>query len=873
MEALAGGFKVGERICAPSWGNGTVTGLPQKIALKAVAVCVRWDTGAVNDERVNTLSRVSDKSLVESKSSPTIQSAKSLHAVSPDRKPNSQTNGFGSPGHTVEAKRPNTARERGETATRFTAQESWSPQIGDRIEGSDGKRGTVVGPASREALKAVCVAVQWDSADRGAGGFNVRPADARVSFLRPVPLQSGVAERPIKKLELDDLNSESNCDVEKDTSCLSSGESDDQFTVETPRTRANSQWCFHHRGQTVIIYDWDDTLFPTYYLMHVAQWDAKPSQHGKVALRGKEQLDKVRRRLAKCEEKAVKILKHSNKIGHVVVITLAGTGWVEQACQTFYPQVGEILRSLHIKVIHARDTVSESQLATAKKRSQAANNKQEEFWGLVKGYAISTEVERFYSQYEGQSWKNILSIGDSRFERYGLLAASTAYMSGQRLSSWDGSRPFSPSQQTKWQKIAGAEQHGHFVHLRVKCCKLVDDPDPEVLGTQLELVSRWLQRMVNIDEGFDLDLEPLLSTAAFADVVQGARPLTDLPKVALVDEVLQGVRPVTELPQVQQRDEVDKPDYEMTGKVEADKFGVFQITVEVSKKPVNIQVACYHPTGRWLVQGIDKMEVLPIGAVYVGARPLAQLVGEPARSLPFGEPLWQPVLRQDDILAAISAADKPRLVRHAVGYARPSPEKWFVIGYGVPGAGKTTFAREMHNRFPYLPKLRDCVNLGQHELIAVAANILFAKISRNRQAATHDVQYREAFLMETLKLYNMFIPLSNEVLLKSGDGSALQRSLDKGLCIYQEITGQGLGSIRRLIEKARGVGYNVAAFYPRPKNMQVIKERVDKRLLSEVTKHQMLGGRQHGDFLDWIHIEAELNWSELTEIVDMSEVV
>jgi len=118
-------------------------------------------------------------------------------------------------------------------------------------------------------------------------------------------------------------------------------------------------------------------------------------------------------------------------------------------------------------------------------------------------------------------------------------------MSGQRLSSWDGSRPFSPSQQTKWQKIAGAEQHGHFVHLRVKCCKLVDDPDPEVLGTQLELVSRWLQRMVNIDEGFDLDLEPLLSTAAFADVVQGARPLTDLPKVALVDEVLQGVRPVT----------------------------------------------------------------------------------------------------------------------------------------------------------------------------------------------------------------------------------------------------------------------------------------------------------------------------------------
>ena len=42
---------------------------------------------------------------------------------------------------------------------------------------------------------------------------------------------------------------------------------------------------------------------------------------------------------------------------------------------------------------------------------------QEAFWIRKKQLAIQGEVRQFYSQYAGQSWKNMISIGDSDFER------------------------------------------------------------------------------------------------------------------------------------------------------------------------------------------------------------------------------------------------------------------------------------------------------------------------------------------------------------------------------------------------------------------------------------------------------------------------
>jgi len=41
---------------------------------------------------------------------------------------------------------------------------------------------------------------------------------------------------------------------------------------------------------------------------------------------------------------------------------------------------------------------------------------------------IVRKVEEAHASYDGQSWKNVISFGDSDFERYGTIAAAQGYM-------------------------------------------------------------------------------------------------------------------------------------------------------------------------------------------------------------------------------------------------------------------------------------------------------------------------------------------------------------------------------------------------------------------------------------------------------------
>jgi len=171
------------------------------------------------------------------------------------------------------------------------------------------------------------------------------------------------------------------------------------------------------------------------------------------------------------------------------------------------------------------------------RKAQAKAKKEEQFWGLLKGFALSEEINKFYSQYEGQSWKNVISIGDSVFERYGLLAASTAYMHGRRLSKLGPVPPFAPTQDRAWEKI---EDDEHLIRLRVKCCKLVDEPDIGELTVELDTVSKWLKLMVSFDSGFDLDFDSIENeeeAVLVESVLRGERPITDLPKASAIKQV------------------------------------------------------------------------------------------------------------------------------------------------------------------------------------------------------------------------------------------------------------------------------------------------------------------------------------------------
>lgn len=290
--------------------------------------------------------------------------------------------------------------------------------------------------------------------------------------------------------------------------------------------RRDSQLSFAEQSQTVIVFDWDDTLFPTSYVTEELEADwSRPLRKQKHLAAGGHRcgsLEEIRRRLALCEKRASELLRKAHSLGHVVVVTLASSGWVKPLCENFYPQVGRLMADLGVRVVYAQEHLTDKDREEA---HELVGEEVERYWGLLKGRAISDICHKFYSQYDGQSWKNVLSIGDSSFERYGLLAATGAYWRGRELG--ETGRIRCPSDEDEWKKVEG----GRILKMRAKCFKLVDVPNVDELICQLEVVAKWLEPLVRLDGGFDLDLEA-----------------SDSGAVELVEAVLRGELPPSSLP-------------------------------------------------------------------------------------------------------------------------------------------------------------------------------------------------------------------------------------------------------------------------------------------------------------------------------------
>eukprot|EP00927_Polykrikos_kofoidii_P031609 TRINITY_DN27157_c0_g1_i1.p1 TRINITY_DN27157_c0_g1~~TRINITY_DN27157_c0_g1_i1.p1 ORF type:complete len:583 (+),score=69.59 TRINITY_DN27157_c0_g1_i1:109-1857(+) len=447
-----------------------------------------------------------------------------------------------------------------------TASRSAPSQLsrGDRVRGPRGGVGTVVGPAGSYALRAIGVTVHWDNGrETEERGSNLQLVEDRYPPVSPIEAWNTPASRSQADLGLgaardlrypltppsisngsrtpkrrsalgasDNGQGTNPVDYLQEYS-LSAGSRQSTTGEErarTPRPQRSSHLQFAERDQTVIIFDWDDTLFPTTYVLWQLQLNPDLPLAKQPKLVGRNR-DVVTQKVALCEDKALELLRRGCCCGNVVIVTLAAQTWLGKSCQNFYPRMGKLVRSMQIKIVCAQN-----QTRIRKARAKAKTD--EQFWGLVKGLAISEEIEQIYSQYEGQTWKNVLSIGDSNFERYGLLAASTAYMQGRRLSVWDpGSsqvRLLHPTQKTAWQRV---DEHEHLVRLRVKCCKLVGQPDIDELIIQLDTLSRWVHLMAQCDVGFDLNLEYIegeTQVALVESVLRGERPTKPLPKALSV---------------------------------------------------------------------------------------------------------------------------------------------------------------------------------------------------------------------------------------------------------------------------------------------------------------------------------------------------
>lgn len=148
------------------------------------------------------------------------------------------------------------------------------------------------------------------------------------------------------------------------------------------------------RNQTVIIFDWDDTLLASSFL------SSKGYRLDSEAIQSdvEDQLKEFEVAVGSCLQLAL-------QYGEVHIITNAETGWVQLSAQKFIPNVAQLLN--RVKIISARSTYEQMFPEAPLK------------W---KYYAMHERLSTLFTQCDVQ--KNIISLGDSYVEREAIRAVT-----------------------------------------------------------------------------------------------------------------------------------------------------------------------------------------------------------------------------------------------------------------------------------------------------------------------------------------------------------------------------------------------------------------------------------------------------------------
>jgi hypothetical protein len=138
---------------------------------------------------------------------------------------------------------------------------------------------------------------------------------------------------------------------------------------------------------TLIIFDWDDTLFPTTWLQ----------QHGffedEATLSTEQEMQ-----MKSLAQSARLALQVAMQIGKVVIVTNAEQGWIEMSCTKFMPSLVSLLRT--VDMVSAR--------ASYEQFTESPSE-----W---KRLAFRNEVDLMYGVACSEQKRNIVSIGDSLHE-------------------------------------------------------------------------------------------------------------------------------------------------------------------------------------------------------------------------------------------------------------------------------------------------------------------------------------------------------------------------------------------------------------------------------------------------------------------------
>jgi hypothetical protein len=221
-----------------------------------------------------------------------------------------------------------------------------------------------------------------------------------------------------------------------------------------------------HPGNGTIIFDWDDTLFPTWYLTEVVlpcRPDESLTEGGKLP-----EDSPFAKALARHAEVVESVLREAAKHGQVAIVTLGMKTWVDVSSSRWLPTLNfeALQKELDISVVYARDCL---------KRHTRSGDEDVNICAVAKALAMKKVVKKLIrnDDFEG----NLISIGDSHFE---------AYAAKDFIWSMSG-------------------QHPHLDPV-VKTVKLLNEPNLEELRMQLVFVQEWLHHFVCQADDFDVCL-------------------------------------------------------------------------------------------------------------------------------------------------------------------------------------------------------------------------------------------------------------------------------------------------------------------------------------------------------------------------------
>jgi len=194
--------------------------------------------------------------------------------------------------------------------------------------------------------------------------------------------------------------------------------------------------------ETMSIFDYDDTILATTWLreqgLHLED-ESMPT------LLQQEKLNAL-------ALQAAYTLQEAKRFGKVVLITNAGCEWIELSCKKFMPSLYPLIKD--IPKVSARASYEQ--------------------YGVVSPFewkflAFQNEIHRCYETFSSQRQKNVISFGDSAYEREALIRVT--------------------------------EQ---LAMCHTKCLKFAERPDIDQLLKQHELINGCFKEIVMTDCSFDL---------------------------------------------------------------------------------------------------------------------------------------------------------------------------------------------------------------------------------------------------------------------------------------------------------------------------------------------------------------------------------